>query len=220
MSEYSAIVAGGTGLIGGHLLSLLAADPAYGTVTALLRREVELPAGVTAKIIDMDDMAAEAQSVGAKHAFCALGTTRKVAGSKRAFAAVDRDLVIAFAEGARAGGATAFAGVSSIGAAARSANFYLKTKGEMEEGVMSAAYPSLTFAHPGLLKGDRAERRAGEEIGQVLAPLTDALMHGPMAKYRSITGESVAKALIAAAKDGRLGNRHLTYRALQKLAAT
>ncbi len=220
MSELSAIVAGGTGLIGSHLLELLGADPAYGKVTALLRRETEVPKGVTAQIINMDDMETAAQQVGATHAFCALGTTRKVAGSKEAFAAVDRDLVIAFAKGARAGGATAFAGVSSIGAASRSPNFYLKTKGEMEDGVRQAAYPSLTFAHPGLLKGKRQESRPGEELGQTLAPLTDLLMQGPLTKYRSITGEAVAKALIAAAKEGRLGNRQLTHRALQKLAAT
>ncbi|MGB1088104.1 MAG: hypothetical protein ACPG06_07025, partial [Alphaproteobacteria bacterium] len=119
---------------------------------------------------------------------------------------------------ARAGGANAFAGVSSIGAARNTPNFYLKTKGEMEKGVADQMFPCLTFAHPGLLKGNRSERRAGEELGQILSPVTDALMQGPLRKYRSIEGETVAKALIAAVKEGRLGTRRLTYRALNDLA--
>jgi uncharacterized protein YbjT (DUF2867 family) len=52
-------------------------------------------------------------------AFCALGTTMAVAGSKEAFYHVDHDLVLAFAKAAKAQGAEKFVLVSSLGADAK-----------------------------------------------------------------------------------------------------
>ena len=46
-----------------------------------------------------------------------------------------RDLILSAARGARMAGATQMIVVSAVGASAKSRNFYLRTKGETEDGL-------------------------------------------------------------------------------------
>jgi len=130
---------------------------------------------------------------------CCLGTTIRQAGSSAAFRAVDRDLVLAAAHGARLGGTAHMIVVSSVGASTKSGNFYLRTKGEMEEGLRAFGFGRLDILRPGLLMGARegGAARLGEGIAMMAAPLTDALLHGSLRRYRSIPADSVARAMLA-----------------------
>ena len=129
-------------------------------------------------------------------AFCALGTTIKVAGSQAAFRAVDHDAVLAFAAAARSAGATRFGLVSALGADARSAVFYNRVKGEVEATLRAQGWPRLVIARPSLLLGDRAAlgqpERPGERWGQRLMPAIGGLVQG---RWRPITAVVVARAL-------------------------
>ena len=51
---HRALVAGGTGVVGGEVLKLLAEAPRYQGVTALVRRETDLPEGVSGERIDFE----------------------------------------------------------------------------------------------------------------------------------------------------------------------
>jgi uncharacterized protein YbjT (DUF2867 family) len=128
-------------------------------------------------------------------AISCLGTTIKTAGSKAAFAAVDLDLVIAFAAAAKAAGAKHMIAISSVGASANAANFYLSTKGKAEAALSALGFDRLDIIRPGLLRGNREESRTGEVLGIMLSPFTDALMHGPLRRYRSIDSAVVAKTI-------------------------
>ncbi|MFE8730364.1 nucleoside-diphosphate sugar epimerase, partial [Aeromonas hydrophila] len=68
--------------------------------------------------VDFDDLASVTLPRPVDIAFCALGTTRKEAGSAEAFRRVDLDYVIAFAERARRHGCQRLIVVSSMGASA------------------------------------------------------------------------------------------------------
>jgi uncharacterized protein YbjT (DUF2867 family) len=126
-----------------------------------------------------------------------LGTTIRQAGSQSAFRAVDHDLVLAAAEGAKRGGAAHLISVSSVGAAAKAGNFYLRTKGETEDALRALGFDRIDFLRPGLLMGNRqGPPRLGEGLAMVAAPLTDALLHGSLRRYRSIPAERVARAII------------------------
>src|SRR4029077_1833999 len=92
-------------------------------------------------------------------ALCCLGTTIRQAGSEHAFRAVDVDCVLAFARAAKAAGARRFVVISSVGADTSARNFYLRTKGEMEEQLIAAGFESLDILQPSLLLGWRAEMR-------------------------------------------------------------
>jgi uncharacterized protein YbjT (DUF2867 family) len=137
----------------------------------------------------------------------ALGTTMKIAGSKAAFRAVDHDLVLAAAWAAKAGGARHMISVSSVGAKSSSRNFYLRTKGEVEDQLCAMGFDRVDLLRPGLLMGERAgPERAGEGLAAKLAPLTDPLMVGPLAAYRSISGDRVARAMLKLAMQSETGH--------------
>jgi uncharacterized protein YbjT (DUF2867 family) len=138
-------------------------------------------------------------------AFCALGTTMAVAGSKEAFYHVDYDLVMAFAKAAKAQGVHTFVLVSSLGADAGSANYYLKVKGETEKDLEALGFHSLIILQPSLLMGDRKEFRFGELFGKGVMTLFNPLMLGPLAKYRGIDGRKVANAMLRLAKENIKG---------------
>lgn len=143
-------------------------------------------------------------------AFCCLGTTHAQAGSKAAFAAVDRDLVLYFAERARVAGATRFGLVSSVGADAGARSHYLRIKGEAEAGVSAMGFEALHIIRPSLLLGERADSRPAEDLAQKLAPAAGALMAGPMRRYRPVRADEVARQLVQAVVMGEAG-RHVHY---------
>lgn len=195
MSE--ALIVGATGLIG------RAVTDAFGgrAVTVVARRRVEGLAPHHAERIAPceswpDIIAAEKPAV----LICCLGTTIRQAGSQAAFRAVDHDLILAAARGARLGGTAQMIAVSSVGASAKAGNFYLRTKGETEDGLRALGFSRLDLIRPGLLIGDRpGAPRLGEGLATIAAPLVDALLHGSFRRYRSISGAAVAAAIVALA---------------------
>lgn len=82
-----AVVLGGTGAIGQHLVGQLLADGRWDPIVVVGRREVQVPsqykerkAELVNKVVNMDNLETEAADAfhGADVVFCALGTTRKV----------------------------------------------------------------------------------------------------------------------------------------------
>lgn len=195
-----ALIVGATGLIGRAVIEHFGSRP----VTVLARREVEGLAAQHKPLVApserwRDIIAAEKPAV----LISCLGTTIRQAGSQAAFRAVDHDLVLAAARGAKAGGTAHMIAVSSVGAAAKSGNFYLRTKGETEDDLRALGFDRLDLIRPGLLRGDRpGPQRLGEGIATIAAPLTDALLHGSFRRYRSISGATVAAAIVALAERG------------------
>lgn len=148
-----------------------------------------------------------------------LGTTIRQAGSEAAFRAVDHDLVLAVATAAKAAGTAHMIAVSSVGAAAASRNFYLRTKGEVEDALRALGFDRLDILRPGLLMGDRqGPPRLGEGIAMLAAPLTDALLHGSLRRYRSIPGAAVAAAIVRLAGTGGSGSHVHENDAIRALA--
>jgi uncharacterized protein YbjT (DUF2867 family) len=151
-------------------------------------------------------------------AVSALGTTMAKAGSQAAFRAVDHDLVLAFAEAAREGGARRMATVSSVGADADSRNFYLGTKGRADAALAGLGFERLDIFRPGLLRGPRgADRRRGERIAIALSPALNLLLRGPLSRYAAIDAADVAAAIAAALREeghGRFVHENRAIRAL------
>jgi len=110
--------------------------------------------------------------------------------------------------------------VSSVGADARAGNFYLRTKGRMERDLSGLEFARCDFLHPGLLLGERDGRhRFGESLAQKLSPIYNPLLAGPLRRYRSVSAEAVAKALVKLClADGEGVYRH-EFDALSALAA-
>lgn len=223
MSEKrTALIAGASGLVGGHVLTRLLASPDYARVIAVTRKPlaVEHPKLTqVVKPLDAVESAVAELGAGVDDAFCALGTTIKIAGSQAQFRRVDFDYVVGFAHAAKAAGAKRFQLVSAIGASANSKIFYSRVKGEAEDAVSALGFSSLNIFRPGMLLGSRAEPRPLEGIVGALTPLLNPLMIGGAAIYKSIRGEAVADAMVSAALHGDEGRHILAYREMMEIAA-
>ncbi len=206
------LLAGATGLIGREVAAQWAGP---GTLHLLVRRAVPAAAG---RLVHTVDFAHLPVLPAADAAFCCLGTTIKVAGSQAAFRAVDFDAVLAFAVAARAAGVRRFAVVSSLGASARSSNFYSRVKGEMEAAVAALAFDSLVIVRPSMLTGDRAALgqppRLGEKLVLALAQPLGGLLP---AAWKPIAGATVARAMLRALDEAVPGRRIVESGELQAL---
>ena len=197
----TALLAGATGLVGGHCLNRLLETPDYDRVIALTRRPlVQRHPKLDQRLIDFEQLGREGTDVpAADDVYCCLGTTMKTAGSKDAFRQVDFVYVVSLAGQALARGARQFLLVSSLGANAKSPVFYSRVKGEAEAAVSALTFEGRQIFRPSILTGERIEHRAGERAGIAVMRGVSFAMLGPLRKYRPIRAATVAQAMVRVA---------------------
>jgi uncharacterized protein YbjT (DUF2867 family) len=214
----SALVLGATGLVGGHCVELLLADPAYARVAVLVRRPLGRAHPKLAEhVAELERMEERPELFAVDDVFCCLGTTIRKAGSQEAFRRVDVEYPARAARLAASQGARHFLLVTAVGADAGSRVFYNRSKGEAEAAVSAAGVPGVAIARPSLILGDRAERRPAEALAQRVMGSLGFLFAGPLRRYRAIRGEAVARALVRLAKEGVAGVRVVENEELQRL---
>ncbi|MGN6526304.1 MAG: NAD(P)H-binding protein [Burkholderiaceae bacterium] len=215
----SALLFGATGLVGGLVLRALLADPAWERVTIVVRRPQPAPDPRVAVVVaDLDTLESVRAQLAGDALFLAIGTTRAKTPDLAEYARIDRDYPVLAARLARANGATWAGLVSSVGADEHSSTFYLRTKGEAERGLLALGYPSIDIFRPGLLLGERAERRPLERAFIAAAPAMNALLPGGLSKYRAFPAAAVARAMVAAARAPRPGATIHHWREMQAAA--
>ena len=194
----TAIVFGATGLVGKELIFELLEDQRFLKVKAIVRNPLPLSHSKLDQVIlkDYSNLDSIAPQIAADAYFCCIGTTIKKAGSQDAFRKIDFDVPVKIAKLAESLQVPTLVVISSIGASATTANFYLRTKGEMEQEVRKAFNGNLKFMRPSLLLGTRAEFRFGERAAQIIMKGLGVLMLGPLAKYKGIQGWDVARGMI------------------------
>jgi uncharacterized protein YbjT (DUF2867 family) len=209
------MLAGATGLVGSSALTALLDTPDFGRVFAITRRPLgrEHPK-LANRIVQWDKV----EGLTCHVAFCCLGTTMRQAGSREEFRRIDLGYVLAFAAAAKAAQAQRFVVVSSVGADASSKNFYLRTKGEMENAVAAVGFPAVDILQPSVLLGWRRQMRPLELGAIVAAPIINPFLFGSREIYRGIPARTVAAAMIGAVRSGRKGVQRHTHSAIQALA--
>jgi len=214
MSEAKRIVlVGASGLIGSAVIAATVGRSDM-RLTALARREFALPAGARMELLvaDPSEWSGLIASARADVLVIALGTTWRAAGrNEAAFRAVDEKLVLDCARAAKSAGVPRCIAVSSVGADAGARNFYLRVKGEVEAALSALDFDRLDILRPGLLRGPRNERRPAERLAMLASPITDLLLHGGLRRYRSVTAETVARAILnlsTAGPTGRFVHEH------------
>jgi len=221
MTEESRVVllAGASGLTGGHALEALLSAPDVSRVLAVSRRPLgrEHPR-LANRIVQFERLEAQLKGTSCDVALCCLGTTLRKAGSQPAFRAADVECVLAFARAARSAGARRFVVISSVGADRASRNFYLRTKGEMEAGAEGIGFESLDILQPSLLLGWRGEMRPLELLATAVVPLVNPLLRGSYLPYRGISAGTVGAAMLGATRSGRRGVQRYTHEGIAALA--
>ena len=197
----TALVIGSSGLIGSELLNLLLASPDYTKVITFVKRDTGIQhSKLTQHIIDFDKPETYKELVVGDDLFCTIGTTIKKAGSKEAFRKVDFEYPKQFALYAMDHKVNKYYLVSSLDANAQSSNFYLKTKGEIQDFLKTCTFESVSILQPSLLLGNRSEFRLGEKVGAFFMKAFSFVFQGNLKKYKPIEAATVAKALVVIAK--------------------
>ena len=213
MNAQVAVVLGASGLIGNHLVNHLCRDDAFAKIIIITRRSFNhRSTKVINKVVDFNSKLEISNSFEtADVVFCAIGTTQKKAGGDKAvYRKVDFDIPVNVAKVALVKGVQQYVLVSAIGASSKSGNFYLKLKGEVEEAISAIGFKSVYLLRPSILLGKRNESRLGETVGKVLMGAVSKLLIGSMSKYRPVSADDVAGAMVKAGKERKPGN-HIFY---------
>lgn len=220
---WRALVAGGTGAIGKYLVAELLANDKFAAVTVIGRREIAFPSDKQPspdqlgklrykQVADLVEIASlePSQLTPSKYevGFCALGTTRKDAGSAEAFRKIDYDGVVNFGNLAKQADVQHLQLVTSASSNKNSFFLYVRTKGEAEENYRSLGVKQLSIFQPPLLdRGDKA--RTLEKLAKLV--LTSAKV-GDVAKAMVKQAETV---LLSNAQ----GQETIDWTAMKKLIA-
>ncbi|WMJ70802.1 NAD-dependent epimerase/dehydratase family protein [Stenotrophomonas sp. 24(2023)] len=194
---------GASGLVGSRVLPRLLSDRRCSGVVAPARRPLRArDARLENPVLDFGALPTAPDWARVDAVICALGTTRAQAGSREAFARVDHDYPLAFARLAQGQGAGVFVLNSAVGANARSPFFYNRVKGALEDDLRGLGFAALTLVRPGVIGGERSQRRPAEQLAQrVLGLFGPVLPRG----WRLNPADVIAAALVEAALDPQPG---------------
>jgi uncharacterized protein YbjT (DUF2867 family) len=192
----TAAIIGPNGLIGSFLTDLLLKSKRYDKVLVYSRRQLEFEHPKMVRLeANFDDLDSISSNLICDDFYCCLGTTMSKAKSKKEFKKVDYDYVVQSANIALKNGATKIVVVSSVGANASSSNFYLKTKGKMEEAICNLTFEQIHLFRPSFLLGSRQEFRFKEIISLPLLRIASLFFTGRNKVYKPISAELVANAM-------------------------
>jgi uncharacterized protein YbjT (DUF2867 family) len=194
-AQYSAIVLGATGNVGGRIVQLLIRNPLCRKVVVVTRRKTDTLTDpkVSEVAVNMDRLEEEVapHAQGVDVAFAAFGVGK---GSAKMPEEDVRKIEIAypqaFCRAARAGGARVCAVMTAAGADPRSGMQYAKIIGEKEKAVESAGFDFLGLYRPAVILGNT---NTPALLGYVMP-----LLHWAMpSRYHSIHKNDLARAMVA-----------------------
>ncbi|MFA9370104.1 MAG: NAD(P)H-binding protein [Labilibaculum antarcticum] len=197
----TAIILGASGLTGKLLLNRLLEDEAYVRVKIFTRRSLGLVHPKLKEFIgDLLSLEEFKKDFTGDEVFCCIGTTAKKTKDKVLYRKIDFGIPATAASLAKANGIKNFLVISALGANSESNIFYNKTKGEMEQAVLSQEIANTYILRPSLINGKRDEDRLGEKIGAIIMKVLGPFLLGKWKIYRAIEAETIANALHALAQ--------------------
>jgi len=197
------LLVGASGLVGSHVLKLALADPRVERVVAPGRKALPEHPKLEAPVCDFENLTGDEPFWQGDAVICTLGTTIKVAGSQAAFERVDHHYPLTVARFMQRRGAQVFALNSALGADANSMFFYNRVKGKLEQDLSAIGFRSLYFVRPGLIGGERAERRRGEGVAEAVLKTLGPVL--PKA-WRINPAPVIARALLESAIAAKPGS--------------
>ena len=193
--EYTAMVLGATGNVGGHIVHLLLQNPLCKKVVVVTRRnvaELENPK-VHQVVVNMDKLEEELapHAKGVDIALAAFGVGKgsaKMAGEE--VRKIEITFPTAFASAAKAGSARVLALMTAAGADSRSSTTYLRNMGDKEKKSEELKFDFLGLYRPGVILGNSNTPSA---LGFVISLFNWALP----SRYHSIHKNDLARAMVA-----------------------
>lgn len=211
MNKKQVLLLGATGLVGSNVLRELIASDLVGDVTVVVRKPLAISSSKLIQVVtDFSDWSALDALPSVDALFCCIGTTRKKTPDLVQYKAIDYGITMEVARRAKQLGCKQIHLISSVGANAKSSNFYLKIKGEIEEEIQTLGFETWLIYRPSMLIGARNESRPAEKIGQILTPVFDFFTFG--GNYHSIRATNLAQCMARQVEISKPGKQILFYR--------
>lgn len=194
------LLAGSTGFLGNKILNELSLSQRK--TLSLSRRKIDnLPKNTEQQIIDFKKIT-ELELPEVDHVFLSLGFPllyHNVMGVmnknlKKNLFLVDFTYQIEIAKKAKDAGAKKISIISAVGANSQSWNYYLKTKGKVENEIINIGFDSINIFQPGHLRGNN--HRFDILLADIVSIFLDPFLFGPLKKFRSISAKAVAKQVV------------------------
>ncbi|WP_054112867.1 NAD(P)H-binding protein [Marinagarivorans algicola] len=191
------VIIGATGAVGTEVVRTLITQDNIATITLLGRREFTALTHdkIIQHIIDIEDPSSYSLHLNNMDAaICTLGVGQPSKTSKAAFLKIDRDAVLNFGHAAKEADITHFSLLSSIGANSRSASFFLRSKGELEDGLKALSFRRLSLFHPSMILTPTNRYGFSQALTLAIWPLLTPLLIGPLKKARGIRVATLGQA--------------------------
>jgi uncharacterized protein YbjT (DUF2867 family) len=197
MNKKTGIILGATGLTGGLLLEKLIADNTYDTIKLFTRKSTgNKSPKVVEYIIDLHHIEDYKEDFKGDVVFCCIGTTASKTKNKSEYEKIDLGIPYAASKLAAENKIPTYVVISAIGANHKSKIFYNRTKGKMEQAVLSTKIPNTYILRPSLIKDQRKNKRFGEYIANFIFKLTGLFLIGKLKKYKAIDANTIAQAML------------------------
>ena len=217
--KIKSLLVGASGLVGSEILKNL--NSRDQDITLFTRSPLEHISENTNEIsIDFDEIN-NLNFPALDHVYIAIGmrlTTFELIhiknNKRKEFFKVDHDLVYNIAKKAFDVVARSIAIVSAVGADMNSSNFYLQTKGKMENSIKEIGYEKIVYAQPSHLLGSRSNQKVTIEVPiiELGAKILDPLMRGPLSDLRFVKASAVAKKMVETMNESSTSHSILKFK--------
>ena len=199
----TAIIFGASGFVGSYLLSDLLNSSDYAQVTAVVRKSLNIThPKLKTLIADYNSLPSVKSELAADEVFITLGTTRANSPEKSDYYQVDHDYPVLAARTAKETGAKSVFLLTAVGANPNSKFFYVRTKGETERDVIALNFEHTYIFRPSMILGNRKQKRSQLEAALIgFWSALNPLLVWKADKYKGITAEDIAKAMLKSAKN-------------------
>ena len=204
MDNKNIIVFGGSGLVGNSVLNLL--DKKKSKIYAFSRRSLDNKfENVKDVIFNFDTLEANIELNNWDHIYICLGRRLKVwellyikKKDRDNHFKIEHDYIIKILEKAKKLGAKDISIISAIGANKKSSNFYLKTKGLLEESIKLLGYDNVSILRPGhiLANKNSISKDFLVWIIDIFSKISNFFLIGPMRKYRAIEIDKLSNFMV------------------------
>ena len=203
MAKKSAIILGATGLTGSLVLEHLLANENYDCIKLFSRSTCGvIHPKIEEHLLDVLNLEAVKADFTADEVYCCIGTTKKKTPDQEAYAKIDVGIPAQAANLCAENKIPVMAVISAIGADSKSKIFYNRTKGNMEQAVMSAGVDRTYILRPSLITGNRAEKRFLEKISIAVFKFIQPLFIGKLKKYKAVKADDIARRMIELVNSG------------------
>jgi uncharacterized protein YbjT (DUF2867 family) len=197
-----AVIFGASGFVGSYVLQALLDSPGYDRVTAIVRKPLAVShAKLNVVIGDYHTLPGLRSEIWGDDLFITLGTTSKNSPNQAEYYQVDHDYPVLAARIAKDNGVKSVFVVTAVGADLKSAFSYTRTKGEVERDFIQLDFEHTHIFRPSMLLGNRKEKRPLEKTLIGIWHWLNPLLAGKADRYRGITWEALAAAIVNSASN-------------------